>query len=161
MVAFAPAGLLSSALGPIFYKNFINNFNQKNKNTLALKLMAFIILISAPFYVTAYLFSDYWFTHLFGKSWDTASMIFAMLLPASFLLNLTAWSDRIFEARQKQIIPLTVELISGLVLISFLSLSIVYGLGIEAILTYLAAILFFQQAIFLFNATRQLLKVND
>ena len=88
-------------------------------------------------------------------------MIFAMLLPASFLLNLTAWSDRIFEARQKQIIPLTVELISGLVLISFLSLSIVYGLGIEAILTYLAAILFFQQAIFLFNATRQLLKVND
>lgn len=100
----APVGIVSTAIGQIFFKNVSTLVHEKKRSVMPTFLKTFKVLfaLSSVLFLPFYFFGEILFTFLFGKNWAEAGSYIEILSVAVFVRFIVSPLSTVFHAIEKQ-----------------------------------------------------------
>jgi len=110
-VLMIPSSLLSTSVGPVFYREASQAIDKPEFRLFSFELMLAIACIMAPASVYIANWGPEIFAFVFGLKWMQAGIYALIYMPLSVLFLLTIWCGRVFEIRNKQDVLFRIQLI--------------------------------------------------
>lgn len=109
-LSFFPASFLSTALGPVIYREAANlGKHTEHFRRLLRRMMIFLGVVLAPLVVLLLMYGESIFGVLLGQSWRNAGRFVSILAIPSLTLVLSGLLDRLFDVRKRQRLAFTIE----------------------------------------------------
>lgn len=108
-VIFLPVATLMGAASQIFYSRAARRLDDPRMPHMVRTMLLAGPVVVGPFFVLVILFGEPMFELLFGHPWRQAGHFAAILAVPSMVKTLTAWLDRTFDIRDRQLLPLILE----------------------------------------------------
>jgi O-antigen/teichoic acid export membrane protein len=110
-VIFLPVVTLMAAASQIFYSRAARRLDDPRMPHMVRTMLLAGPVVVGPFFVLVILFAEPVFELVFGHPWRQAGHFAAILALPSMVKTLTAWLDRVFDIRGRQLLPLILEAI--------------------------------------------------
>lgn len=96
----APVGIVSTAIGQIFFKNVSSIVHEKNRSVMPafLKTFKVLLVLSAVLFLPFYFFGETVFSFVFGKNWADAGKYIEILSIAVFVRFIVSPLSTVFHA---------------------------------------------------------------
>lgn len=96
----APVGIVSTAIGQIFFKNVSSIVHEKNRSVMPafLKTFKVLLVLSAVLFLPFYFFGENIFLVLFGKNWGEAGRYVEIISIAVFVRFIVSPLSTVFHA---------------------------------------------------------------
>lgn len=110
-VLMIPASLLSTSVGPIFYREAAQSIDRPEFKIFSYELMLAIACVMAPGCIYIANWGPQIFAFIFGQSWAQAGIYAFVFMPVSILFVLSVWCSKVFEIRNRQNIAFRIQLV--------------------------------------------------
>jgi lipopolysaccharide exporter len=108
-VIFLPVVTLMAAASQIFYSRAARRLDDPRMPHMVRTMLLAGPVVVGPFFVVMILFAEPMFEIVFGHPWRQAGHFAAILAVPSMVKTLTAWLDRTYDIRARQLLPLILE----------------------------------------------------
>jgi O-antigen/teichoic acid export membrane protein len=108
-VIFLPVSTLMGAASQIFYSRAARRFDDPRMPHMVRTMLLAGPLAVGPYFVLVILFGEPMFDLIFGHAWRPAGHFAAILAVPSMVKTLTAWLDRTYDIRDRQVLSLVLE----------------------------------------------------
>lgn len=168
-ILYAPANLLSVAIGQVYFEEAARTIGQPSLEELTVKILRGLAWLATPLYV----FGSWWapeaFAVLFGAPWRDAGTIARWFGPVAFCSLFTSWPERIYEVTSNQRLSFILQLVADTVSLATFAALLALGVPpLKAIAVYSVlycgyhcAYLYVLVRIAKFRASRLLVIVRD
>jgi len=143
-VIFLPVVTLMAAASQIFYSRAARRPDDPRMPHMVATMLLAGPVIVGPFFVLVVLFAEPVFDLVFGHPWRQAGHFAAILALPSMVKTLTAWLDRVYDIRGRQLLPLilTAVYVATLLIAMYLALRLTHDASL-AVMVYAAVTVLF------------------
>jgi len=108
-VIYLPVVTLMAAASQIFYSRAARRLDDPRMPHMVRTVLLAGPVVVGPFFVLMIVFAEPIFATVFGHPWRQAGHFAAILAVPSMVKTLTAWLDRTYDIRGRQVLPLLLE----------------------------------------------------